>query len=161
MPEKKARRPRADSREEAVKTFVATNRVISPPADMKMDTTDNRVFFEIISEFAKVDWTSHSIRVAALLARTIHDMMADQEELRREGSVIENDRGNPVMNPRRTACQGYASQINQMRRTLALHATAGSSKADVAKRRGIHSDQEADSPIGDDDLIATPPQGSA
>lgn len=156
---KKARRPRADSKESAVTTFVAAaRRKIVPPDDMTMDRTDKRIFDEIINEFAKVDWTAHSIRVAALLARTIHDMQDDQEDLRTEGSVSVNGNGNPVMNPRRTACQGYASQINQMRRTLALHATAGSSKRDVGKRRTIHRDQEADSPLHheDDDLISLP-----
>ena len=161
---KKPRRARADSKEEAVRTMIAAaTRNILPPDDVTYDKTDLVLFNEIIAEFATVDWTPHTVRVAWFLARTMHEMQDDLEELRSEGSVIENARGTPVMNPRRTACQGYAGQINQFRRTLALHATAGSSKEDTATRRGHHKAQENDNPLDDDDdaLLAVPTHGTA
>jgi hypothetical protein len=159
--EKKARRARVDSKESAVLAFVHAGKKINPPDDIEFSDADSVIFDEIITEFANVDWSRHAVRLACLLARTIADMQEDQKELRDEGSVIQNDRGNYMMNPRRTACQGYATQIIQLRRTLALHATAGSSKGDVGKRRGINKAHQADSPLPSDDeegdaLIATP-----
>lgn len=155
------RRARVDSKESAVVAMAHANRRIAPPNDMvdDFDEVDEIIFDEIISEFANVDWSKHSIRLAALLTRTIRDMMEDQKELRDEGSVIQNDKGNYAVNPRRTACQGYASMIMQMRRSLALHATAGAKKGDVGNRRNINKNNEADAPDDDDDMIPFPKTG--
>src|SRR5688572_3999696 len=105
------RRARVDSKESAVTAMIHANRVIEPPASMlkSMNAECIDIFNEIISEFANVDWTKHSIRLATLLAKTMLAMQEDMEELDDEGSVIQNDRGNYMMNPRRTACQGYAN----------------------------------------------------
>lgn len=160
--ERAPRKARADSKEQAVKTMIAATSPIYPPDDMLMRDNDMRIFNEIIAEFANVDWSAHTVRIAALLARTIQDMIEDQELLREEGSVVYNDRGNSAMNPRRTAVQGYSSVLANMRRTLALHATAGGNKGAVAKKTGIHKGQEADNPLddNDDDLLNTPPPAS-
>ena len=141
--------------------MIHANRKIVPPDNMTMSVDDVEAFNEIIEEFANVDWTKHNIRIAAILARTITDMITDQEALRDEGSVVYNDKGNAAVNPRRTACQSFASQINQMRRTLALHALATGQKADLTKRRAINKGSQDASPLASDEdeedqLIAMP-----
>lgn len=155
------RRARSDSKEEAVKTMIAATQTIVPPPDLatEMKPLDFIIFDEVIAEFANVAWTKHTIRIAAMLARTINDMQEDQKELRTEGSVCYNDRGNSYMNPRRTAVQGYSSVLANLRRTLSLHATAGGNKGAVAKKAGIQKGQQADNPLDDDDesLLNTPP----
>lgn len=159
------RRARVDSKESAVVAMAHANRRIVPPSDMLAKMSADRVdhltviFDEIINEFANVDWTKHSIRLAATLARTMVAMQEDMDELEDEGSVIQNDRGNYMMNPRRTACQGYSGMILQMRRSLALHATAATKATDLNKRRNINKDNEADAPDDDDDLIPMPKVG--
>lgn len=157
--EKPARRQRVDSKEGQVAAMIHANRRIDPPQDMigEMNEVDIRLFNEIIDEAPNITWTGHTIRVAAILARTLHDMLEDQRELRDEGSVLMNDKGNYVMNPRRTACQGYAGQIINLRRTLALHATAGTSKRDVGKRRNYQKGAEDNAPEDEDDLIPMAP----
>lgn len=157
-----ARRTRVDSKENHVLAVIHAQRTILPPADIVFDKGDEVIFNEIIQEFANIDWTPHAIRLAAILTRTIADMQEDQKELRDEGSVLQNDKGNYVMNPRRTACQGYANQIIQLRRTLALHATAGGQKAQVGRTREINKRHQASAPLpsdenGEEGLISLPP----
>lgn len=156
---KKARRSRVDSQQEQVAAMSHAHREIDPPADMAgdMDELDHILFQEVIDEAPKISWTPHAVRIAAMLARTIRDMLDDQKELRDEGSVISNDRGNFIMNPRRNACQGYASQIMALRRSLALHATAGGRTQDVGKRRQHQKNAQAAAPEDDDDLIPMAP----
>lgn len=158
----RARAQRVDSKESAVVAMAHANKVIVPPADFtKNMSEDDRekftiIFNEIIEEFAKVDWTKHSIRLAAMLARTMKAMQDDFDELDDEGSVIQNDRGNYMMNPRRAACQGYSGMILQMRRSLALHAMAvGGKPSEMGRRKGINKGNEADAP-DDDDLLPMP-----
>lgn len=159
-----SRKVRADSKEEAVRTFIAANKVVEPPKGMDFTKEQRVIFDEVIAEFAKIDWSDHSIRLAALLARSI-DMLDDaQTALADEGLTSMSQRGTPCINPNLSASNMLSGQIMSLRRTLALHATAGSSKADTGKRRGIHKSQENDSPLTDDpdNLINTPsPMGSA
>ena len=151
------RKQRVDSKEQRVATMIAANREIKPPASMEFSDLDHENFNEIIDEFASIQWTNHTVKIAAILARTITDMIEDQEALREEGSVAYSEKGTPVANPRRTACQGYASQIMNMRRSLALHATAGTTKRDkgieTAHRKAAENDANG---VTDDDLINTP-----
>ena len=86
-------------------------------------------------------------------------MTKDQKELKDEGTVIENARGNPCQNPRVSAINSATSTILGMRRSLALHAMAKGDKRDLANREGQRQQQDADSPLHDDDeeLLARPP----
>ena len=159
--ERAPRKARVDSKESAVKAMIAAKVEITPPDDMKFNAKQLRSFNEIVGEFANVQWTDHSIRLAALLARTVVRMMEDQESLEDEGTVSENARGNPVLNPRSSAIQSAASQIMQMRRTLALHAMAGGAKkSNLGNAGNINKENQANSPLDDDeDLLPTAPTG--
>jgi phage terminase small subunit len=153
------RKRRVDSKEEAVNTMVAAAVItITPPEKLKLDADELEVFDEIIAEFATVDWSRHSIRLAAMLARTMNMMQKAQDEVNTDGFTVTNARGNEAMNPAMSAMNMMASQIMSMRRTLALHATAGSSKADKGKQAGHHKKQEENNPLEDDeeDLLQRP-----
>lgn len=153
------RKPRVDSPSEAVNTMLAATRVIEPPEELDLDGDEIKQFNNIINEFAKVTWTPHTTVLAGMLARTICQAMEDGKLLGNEGTVIENARGNPCLNPRVSAINSANSSILQMRRSLALHATAGVSKKDAGNRAVIQRDQDAGSPLHDDDeeLLARPP----
>jgi hypothetical protein len=161
--ERKARKPRADSKEEAVKTFIASVNEVQPPDDMEFTDEQRVIFDEVIGEFAKVDWTPHAIRLAALLARTVWAMQKGQEALLDEGYTIINAGGRSQLNPTASAVNQMASQMMSLRRSLALHAMAAGGKGKVGVQRGHHKAQEEASPMAGDDegLIARPPQGSA
>lgn len=154
-----SRKARVDSKPEQVKTMIASaTRDVNPPAKLKLDEDELEIFDEIIAEFATIDWSSHSIRLAAILARTMSMMQEAQSDLASEGFTTKNARGNDVMNPVASAMNMMASQVMSMRRTLALHATAGAKKGDVGNRRNQRKAQEADNPLDDDDeeLLAVP-----
>lgn len=156
--EPKARAPRkrrVDSKEAAVEAMIAEQvLVIEPPATMEFTVAQHVAFQEVIGEFAKMDWTPHTIRIAALLARSLVLMEEAQDNVITDGFTSTNARGTEHMNPSVSALNIIASQVMTMRRTLALHATASAKTGDVGKRRAINRANADDSP--EDDLIAVP-----
>lgn len=151
---------RIDSKDEAVRYFMAANREIVPPAHVPLDADDLPFFASVISEFAKADWSDHQIELAAMLARMMSDLEREQRGLRAEGSLIKTDRGTPIINPRKTVVQMLSGSILSMRRSLALHARAhegGKSSERIGKRKSEAKDIEAmASDVMGEDLIARP-----
>ena len=146
------RRSRVDSTEEAVRIMQGSAMVISPPSNVPLESGDLPFFASVIGEFARADWSAHQLELAAMLARMMADMEREQRLLRSEGSVMATERGTPVVNPRKAVVQMLAGSILSTRRSLSLHARAQSGEArDVAKRKGIAKDTEADL---DDELLA-------
>jgi hypothetical protein len=149
------KRPRIDSVAEAVRVMSTAPASIHPPSNVPMDDGDLPFFVSVIAEFARSEWTAHQLELAAMLARTMADLEREQRGLRDEGSVLMNERGTPVVNPRKTVVQMHASSILSFRRSLSLHARAqGGEARDVAKRRAGTKSIEAD--MDGDDLIARP-----
>lgn len=154
---KAPRKARADSKESAVAAMIAEKVVtIEPPEEMTFSAVHYRIFNEVIDEFAKIDWTPHNIRIAAVLARTLANLSDAQEELIVEGFTAHSTRGTPVINPLVSVTNQLAGQVMSLRRTLALHASAGQNKVDVDKRRAINKSNANDAPDDEDDLIAMP-----
>jgi hypothetical protein len=152
----KARRTRVDSASEAVRIAQSAQSQIHPPAHVPLEDRDLVFFANVIDEFARSEWTAHQLELAALLARTMADLNAEQLALRDEGSVMRTDKGTPVVNPRKAIIQMHASTILSYRRSLGIHARAqGGEARDVAKRRG-QSKQIEDGAAHDDDLLARP-----
>jgi hypothetical protein len=126
-------------------------------ATVKLDAVEHVIFDEIIAERDPTHWTAHRRHLAALLAREIRMVNLNQEELSREGFVMTNGRGNPVLNPRaRVVDQGIKSVI-AYRRSLAITARAlGGEARDIGRRREIRRDQQRDAPRDAENLIAQP-----
>lgn len=154
--EKKTRLPRADSKEQAVLSMIHADKQIAPPSDMDMNAHQELLFHEVIDEFAKVDWTKHTIRLAAVLARSLSMLQAAQEELADGSFTAVNMKGTVTANPLVSVCQNLAGQILSMRRSLALQATAGKNSSDVGKRRAINKGNERNAPQDNDGLINKP-----
>ena len=154
------RKQRADSKEQAVVAMIHADKAINPPDDMEMNKIQTVIFHEIISEFAKVDWTSHTIRLAAMLARAMWALQNAQEQLFGSSDnpdfTTVNARGTVVADPLVSVCQNLAGQILASRRSLALHAIAGKNSVDVGKTRGINKKNQEDAPDDDDELLARP-----
>jgi hypothetical protein len=114
------------------------NRVIKPPAHVPLDDCDLPFFDNVISEFARADWTDHQLELAAMLARMMSDMEREQRILRDEGSIMTTEKGTPVVNPRKTVVQMLSGSILSMRRSMQLHARAHSKgharTADLAEK---------------------------
>lgn len=152
----KPRRQRVDSASGAVSVMASASKAISPPSNVPLDAGDLPFFASVLAEFARSEWTAHQLEIAAMLARTMADLVREQVELRTEGSVMVTEKGTPVVNPRKAVVQMHAATILSFRRSLSLHARAqGGEARDVGKRRGQAKGIEGDNPL-DDDLLARP-----
>jgi len=150
------RKARIDSAAEAVRIMAKATTDITPPANVPLDDEDLPFFRNVIAEYARSEWSSHQLELAAMLARTMADLTREQKLLRDEGGVAYSEKGTPVANPRKSIVQMHASSILSFRRSLSLHARAQAGEArDVAKRRGAAKEIEGDNPL-EDDLLARP-----
>ena len=150
------RKARIDSAAEAVRVMAKATKEVVPPENVPLDEVDLPFFRNVIAEYARSEWTSHQLEIAAMLARTMADLTREQMLLREEGGVAYSEKGTPVANPRKSIVQMHASSILSFRRSLSLHARAQAGEArDVAKRRGAAKSIESDNPL-EDDLLARP-----
>ncbi|MBX4965426.1 terminase small subunit [Rhizobium binae] len=150
------RKARIDSATEAVRVMAKATADILPPDNVPLDEEDLPFFRNVISEYARSDWSAHQLEIAAMLARTMADLTREQKLLRDEGGVAYSEKGTPVANPRKSIVQMHASSILSFRRSLSLHARAQAGEArDVAKRRAAAKAIEGDNPL-EDDLLARP-----
>lgn len=150
-----ARKARTDSAAEAVRIMQGSAREISPPSHVPLDDMDWPYWHNVVSEFARADWTEHQLELAAMLARTMANLEQEQRTLRAEGFIAVRENGTSVENPRARAVKSLTGDILSLRRSLALHARAkGSTDAEknAARRDGAKAlEQEVD-----DSLLASP-----
>jgi len=154
----RTKKPPIGSTEEQVRFVSGANRRIAPPSTVPLDAQDVAFFEGIIAEFARAEWTAHQLELAAMLARTMADLVAEQGLLRREGGVVEGPSG-PIVNPRKQIVSLHTTAILGLRRSLSLHALARDGlPRDVAKRRAVAKQLESNARNADDGdgLIARP-----
>lgn len=150
------RKARIDSAAEAVRVMAKAVIEILPPANVPLDDEDHPFFKNVVAEFARSEWSNHQLELAAMLARTMADLVREQKLLRDEGGVSVTEKGTLMANPRKTIVQMHAASILSFRRSLALHARAQQGEArDAAKRRDAAKEIEGDNPL-EDDLLARP-----
>lgn len=149
-----AKRNRVDSLDEAVRIASAASEEIKAPDNVPLDSGDMPFFQNVIAEYARAEWSAHQLEIAAMLARTMADLVREQDLLRSEGGVAYTEKGTPVANPRKSLVQMHAASILSFRRSLALHARAVQGEArDAAKRRDVAKGIEEAASV-DDDLLA-------
>lgn len=148
------KKSRVDSVAEAVRIASAVGEEITFPENVPLEEGDVPFFKNVIAEYARAEWSAHQLEIAAMLARTMADLVREQDLLRSEGAVAYSEKGTPLANPRKSIVQMHASSILSFRRSLALHARAIQGEArDSAKRRDTAKEIEAGAST-DDDLLA-------
>ncbi|UHS56844.1 terminase small subunit [Agrobacterium vaccinii] len=148
------KKSRVDSVAEAVRIASAAAEEINFPGNVPLEEGDVPFFKNVIAEYARAEWSAHQLEIAAMLARTMADLVREQDLLRSEGAVAYSEKGTPLANPRKSIVQMHASSILSFRRSLALHARAIQGEArDSAKRRDTAKEIEAGAST-DDDLLA-------
>ena len=148
------KKSRVDSVAEAVRIASSAREEITLPENVPLEEGDIPFFKNVIAEYARAEWSAHQLEIAAMLARTMADLVREQDLLRSEGGVAKSEKGTPVANPRKSIVQMHASSILSFRRSLALHARAIQGEArDSAKRRDTAKEIEAGA-SADDDLLA-------
>jgi hypothetical protein len=69
---------------------------------------------------ARDEWTEADLMVAAQLARCLHDIEKEQVSLDEEGTVLVNDKGTQIVNPRVSVLEQFARREMALMRTLRM-----------------------------------------
>lgn len=153
----KPRKPRLDSVAHIQRILAEADTELAPPVTVPLSDNDWPFWHSLTEERARADWTQHELEIAALLARTMAQLEAEQRAQRREGVVYLNSRGDPAPNPRNRVVSALTAQALAYRRSLALtgRAKAGSSEAATRQREANRAiDQRFRDGSPRDDLLA-------
>lgn len=146
-----ARRQRVDTASAAVEIMKGAQREIAPPGHVAMGDEDWPFWHSVIAEFARSEWTDHSLEIAAMLSRSMADLEREQRMLRAEGFIAVRENGTTVENPRSRVVKSLTGDILSLRRSLSLHARARGGEAEkIWPRRAIAKAIEADNVLTDD-----------
>lgn len=153
------RKQRIDTAAGAIKTMeAATAGPIEPPAHVRLRDGDRPFWDSIVSARPRDRWDMADLEIAANLARCKADIERLQSEIDREGDVVENARGTPIMNPKHSLLETLSRRAVALSRMLHVHAEA---KQGPSKLQGkaLAAEREAREQVeaADDDLIAMPP----
>lgn len=125
------------------------------PAYVTLRAQDKPFWAGVVSTRARSDWAPVDLVLAAQLARCQCDIESEQQALYMEGTVIRNDRGTMVTNPRFRALNELKQSQLATVRALALNATAKSHARDIGNRNAVaRSASRAREEIEDDELLA-------
>lgn len=151
------RKSRTDSASAAIDAMVNASKPLPDiPAHVRLDKRHIPFWEGIIRARARSEWIETDLVVAAQLARTQFDIEKEAETLEAEGSVIENNRGTPVMNPRHAVLEQLARREMALMRALRITgAAAGIDPRDLAKQRTLERESRATKEeLQEDDLLA-------
>jgi len=122
---------------------------------VKLRPKDQPFWSAIMSSRAREEWAKIDFVVAAQLARCQADIEYETEILESEGSVIENFRGTPVMNPRHSVLEQLARKELALMRSLGLTGfTSRGNKEDAQKARKLERQSASAREELEDDLLA-------
>ena len=150
------KRNRSDSAASAVKAMVnAAKGTLAVPAHVNLRDGDE-VFWEgVVRARARDEWTETDLVVAGQLARCLHDIEKEQQALDEEGTVVPNDKGTMVVNPRVSVLEQFARREMALMRTLRMGGRAAGAARDLAPARKIErQSRQVRAELEDDELLA-------
>ena len=151
------KRTRSDSAAAAVKAMVnAAKDGLQPPAHVKLRKGD-AVFWEgVVRARARDEWTEIELVVAGQLARCLHDIEKEQALLDAEGTVMPNERGTMVVNPRVSVLEQFARREMALMRTLRMGGrVAGDARDQAGVRKVERQSRKLRQELAEDDLLAS------
>lgn len=150
------KRKAATTAESAVKAMVnAAMPVPEVPKNVTLRPGDIPFWDSIVRAKTRDEWLGPDLVVAAQLARCQHDIEKESVLLDGEGSVIENNRGTPVMNPRHAVLEQLARREMALMRSLRLAGVAIGRQENMDTARKLQKQAEkARQEVEDDDLLA-------
>ena len=151
------KRARSDSVSSAVRAAVGAAKGPPHPLACTVLRPGDQPFWDaIVRARAYDDWADADLVVAAQLARCQRDIEFEQVSLDAEGSVIKNDRGTLVANPRVSVLEQLARREMALMRTLRMGGKAAGEPRDLVK--GAKLQQQAERTraelLEDDELLA-------
>jgi hypothetical protein len=153
---RRTRGTRSDSVQTAVSAALdAAMGPIPCPKHVRLRAEDEPFWLGILSSRARDEWTPGDLVVGAQLARVQRDIEVESLALETEGTVIENGRGTPVMNPRATVLEALARREMAFMRTLRMGgAAAGEARHVVERRKASKRAATVQSELEEDALLA-------
>lgn len=150
------KRTRADSASSAVKAMVdAAKELIQPPAHVKLRDGDRPFWDGIVCARARDEWSTADLVVAGQLARCQADIEKEQLDLDIETTVLTNERGTKVMNPRVTVLEQLARREMALMRTLRMGGrVAGDTRNEAGRRKVEQQSRKLREELEDDELLA-------
>jgi len=150
------KRNRADSADSAVKAMLnAAKGDLQPPEHVKLREGDGPFWAAVVRARARDEWTETDLVVAAQLARCLHDIETEQVQLDVEGTVVKNDRGTLVANPRVSVLEQFARREMALMRTLRMGGrVAGDARDESGKRKVERQSRKVREELEDDELLA-------
>jgi hypothetical protein len=150
------KRNRADSASSAVKAMLnAAQDTIKAPAHVKLRDGDQVFWEDVVCARARDEWTETDLVVAGQLARCLRDIEDEQQALDGEGTVIKNDKGTPVVNPRVSVLEQFARREMALMRTLRMGGrVAGAARDEAPGRKIERQSRKLREELEDDELLA-------
>ena len=151
-----AKRLRADSTASKIKAMSdAALGILRPPEHVQITSSALLYWDGIVRARARDEWSEVDLVVVAQLAQCQADIAEQDVMLRAEGSIVTNERGTQIMNPRATLMENLARREMALMRTLRLGGAVSGDKRDDAKRRSIQrQSEELRKELEEDDLLA-------
>lgn len=109
---------------------------IQPPAHVKLRDGDQVFWDGVVRARARDEWTETDLVVAGQLARCLHDIEKEQVSLDYEGTVVQNEKGTQIVNPRVSVLEQFARREMALMRTLRMGGrVAGAARDEQATRK--------------------------
>jgi hypothetical protein len=136
--------------------FDAAKPLPEPPAHVVMTDAAMPYWNDVIRARARDEWTELDLVIGAQLANCMAVFAEQEAELRIEGTIIKNDRGTLVMNPRTTVLERLASREMALMRTLRMGGkVAGDPRDELGKRSIQRQSAKIREELEEDDLLAS------
>jgi len=151
------KKPKSDSAAAAVKAMVdAAKGPPELPAHVRLRPEDQPFWDGVVCARARDDWSDADLVVAGQLARCQYDIERESETLDNEGTVVTNDRGTKVCNPRVMVLEQLARREMALMRTLRMGGrVAGDGRDDAGRRRAAATAKAVRDELEEDELIPT------
>ncbi len=152
---KKPKRARSDSAKAAIGAALnAASPLPDCPPHVKLREHDQPFWVDVLRARARDEWTQADLIVAGQLARCMSDIERESGWLEDEGSVIKNDKGTQVMNPRNAVLEQLARREMALMRTLKISGASTGDTRDLEKGRKLQREAEKARAEVADDLLA-------
>lgn len=151
------KRKPANTAESAVRAAIAAAKGLpQPPAHVRLRDADKPFWDGVVCARARDEWSEADLVVAAQLARCQRDIEVESETLDGEGTVVVNDRGTQVCNPRVSVLEQLARREMALMRTLRMGGRiSGDSRDDQAKRKLERKARQTQAELEEDELLAS------
>lgn len=124
------------------------------PKHVRLREGDLPFWNDVLRARARSEWSDADLVVAAQLARCMADIEREQSTLDSEGTIVENDRGTMVTNPRFRAINELKQSQLATFRALTLNANAKTDSRVVGSQRKTFNDAvTAKGQVQDEDAL--------